>query len=170
VEWLGIEIHPETPPEGRLLTDLFPAADIDRMTTHLRAMGAPFGIAFSDFSLLRNSRAAHLAALYAQDQTAFPAFHAALFSAYFSQGQDISDVELLVQLGREAGMNEDGLRSALADQQYANRLVQVQEEAARLGVTGVPAFFIGEKERIVGAQPIDVFRRTLKRISAAARS
>ena len=165
MEWIGIEIHPDTPPDGRPLTELFPAADIGRMTKHLRAMGAPYGIGFADFSLLSNSRNAHLAALYAEEQGAFAALHPLLFSAYFSHGQDIGDSDLLVQLGRDAGIAEDDLRAALRDQRYVDRLAQAQEEAIRLGVTGVPTCFIGGKERIVGAQPIEVFRKALKTAS-----
>jgi len=163
VEWVGIEIHPETPSAGRPLTELFAAADISRMAKHLRAMGAPYGIGFADFSLLSNSRSAHLAALYAREQGAFAAFHPLLFSAYFSHGQDIGDSDLLVQLGIDAGLDGDGLRSALDDPRYAGMLAQAQQQAAELGVTGVPTFFIGEQERIIGAQPIEVFRKALKR-------
>lgn len=133
------------------------------MTKHLRAMGASYGIGFADFSLLSSSRNAHLAALYAQEQGAFDALHPLLFSAYFSHGQDIGDVDLLVQLGRDAGLGEDGLRAALQNNSYVERLAGAQEEAAALEVTGVPTFFIGEKERIVGAQPIEVFRKALKK-------
>jgi len=164
VEWTGIEIHPETPPGGRPLVELFPSADIGRMTKHLRTMGAAYGIAFSDFSLLSNSRNAHLAALYAQEQGAFASFHPLLFSAYFSHGQDIGDSELLVQLGTEVGLEGEGLRSAFRDRKYFDRLAQAQEDAARLGVTGVPTFFIEGKERIIGAQPIEVFRKSLKKL------
>jgi predicted DsbA family dithiol-disulfide isomerase len=112
--------------------------------------------------MLRNSRNAHLTALYAREHDAFGAVHAALFAAYFSAGHDISDIDLLSQISRDAGLPEDDLRSALRDRRYIDRLALAQEEAAALGVTGVPAFFIGEKERIVGAQPIEVFRKALK--------
>ena len=47
MEWRGIEIHPETPPAGRPLTDLFGAESIDRMMQALRLAGAPFGITFA---------------------------------------------------------------------------------------------------------------------------
>lgn len=132
------------------------------MAKHLRTMGAPYGITFADFSTLRSSRSAHIAALYAREQGAFAAFHAALFSAYFSHGQDISDIDLLAQLGSDASLKEDDLRAALKEQRYVARLAQAQEEAIRLGVTGVPTFFLGDKERIIGAQLIEVFRKALK--------
>jgi predicted DsbA family dithiol-disulfide isomerase len=133
------------------------------MAKHLRVMGAPYGITFADFSVLSNSRNAHLAALAAREQGAFSALHPLLFSAYFSEGRDLGDADLLVQLGRDAGMDGEFLRAALGERRYADRLAQAQEEAARLGVTGVPTFFIGDRERIIGAQPIDVFRKALKR-------
>ena len=162
MEWIGIEIHPETPPEGRPLAELFPAADIARMSKHLGSMGAPYGITFSDLSVLRNSRAAHLAAEFAREQSVFGQLHAALFSAYFSQGLDISDHDVLGQLGKDAGLDDAELLRSVRQEAYAHRLQQAHEEAQALGVSGVPTVFIGDKERIVGAQPIEGFRKALK--------
>lgn len=149
--------------------NLFPAADIKRMTGHLRTMGAPFGITFADFSNLPNSRNAHLAAEYARVHGKFPELHASLFSAYFSKGLDISDIEVLGHLGKEAGLNDAELMDALRQGTNADKLKHAQEKAVQLGVNGVPAFFIGDKECIFGAQPIEVFRKVLKSIESTRR-
>lgn len=149
--------------------NLFPAADIKRMTGHLRTMGAPFGITFADFSNLPNSRNAHLAAEYARVHGKFPELHASLFSAYFSEGLDIGDIEVLGHLAGEAGLNDAELTEIVQKGTNGEKLKQAQQEAIKLGVTGVPAFFIGDKECIFGAQPIEVFRKILKSIESTGR-
>ncbi len=162
VEWRGVEIHPETPPEGTPMTKRFRPEDIGRMMEHLRSTGAPFGITFADRSKLSNSRRALQAAEFSRDNGKFEPFHAALFAAYFSHGLDIGDIEVLRQVCRNVDLDEEDMINALQDGKYLPSLVKAQDEAVRRGVTGVPTFFIGEKKSIVGAQPLDVFRKTLR--------
>lgn len=165
MDWRGLEIHPETPPEGRPLTDLFPAADIARMMDHLRGMGAPFGIAFSDRPFLSNSRLALQAAEFSKEVGGFSAFHDSLFAAYFSQGLDIGSLEVLEQIGLEAGLDPEAMAEAVRSNRYLPKLAQAREEAARHGVTSVPTFVLANKKSVVGAQPLDVFRKVLRSLS-----
>jgi predicted DsbA family dithiol-disulfide isomerase len=159
-----VEIHPETPPEGRLLTELFRARDIENMMKHLRVMGAAFGITFADRPLLSNSRPALQAAEFARDDNAFDLLHAELFSAYFSQGLDIGNLEVLSQIAHDIGLDAGALLDAIRSETYMPKLNVTQREASRLGVTGVPTFFLENGKSIVGAQPLDVFRKALRSV------
>jgi len=159
-----MEIHPETPPEGTLMTARFRAEDIKRMMEHLRAMGAPFGIAFVDRPILSNSHPALLAAEFVREQGKFQPFHAALFAAYFSHGLDIGDIDVLRQIASDIGLDADALADAVKSGKYLLMLEKTKEDAARLGVTGVPTFFINDKRSIVGAQSLEVFRKTLRSV------
>ncbi len=156
-----MQIHPETPPTGRPMTELFRKADIGRMTEHLRTMGAPFGITFADRPFLSNSRLALIAAEFARGQGRFQPVHEAIFSAYFSQGLDIGDLDVLSDIIRKAGLDAEAFRGETRSNSYACLLQQAQQKAAEAGVTGVPTFIIAGKRTIVGAQPLDVFRKAL---------
>jgi predicted DsbA family dithiol-disulfide isomerase len=157
-----MEIHPETPPEGTLMTARFRAEDIKRMMGHLRTMGAPFGITFADRPILSNSRRALLAAEFAREQGKFQSFHEAVFAAYFSHGLDIGDLAVLRQIAADSGLDADAMADAVTSGKHLPLLETAKESAARLGVTGVPTFFLDEKRSIVGAQSLDVFRKTLR--------
>ena len=161
IEWLGFEIHPETPPRGMPLAQLFPRADVEVMTKRLNSMGEPFGLAFRNIVNISNSRQSLEAAEFAKEQGRFDAFHRAVFDAYFSQGKDIGDIEVLTQLGMQAGLDPEALRNALRTGRCRRVLEEVREEAARLGVTAAPTFLFNGKERVIGAQPIEVFRERL---------
>jgi predicted DsbA family dithiol-disulfide isomerase len=165
VEWISVEIHPDTPERGRPLTELFRQVDIDLMMKHLRSMGASFGITFVDRSLLSNSRPALFAAEFARQQDRFQAVHEAIFSAYFSKGFDIGDTDVLSDIVEKTGLDAALLKNAINSRIYASRLLQAQQEAVQAGITGVPTFVIAGKTTIVGAQPLDVFRKTLMRSS-----
>jgi predicted DsbA family dithiol-disulfide isomerase len=158
---MGLEIHPETPQEGTLMVKRFRPEDIKRMMEHLRTMGAAFGITFADRSLLSNSRLALQAVEFARENAKFQEYHQALFTAYFSEGHDIGDLNVLRQIARDTGLDADTLVQSIESGKYLSKLVEVQNLAARRGVTGVPTFFIGMKKSIVGAQPLEVFRKVL---------
>lgn len=144
------------------IEQMFPKAQTDRMMKNLRTMGAPFGIIFSDITRISNSRLALQAAEFSKDQGKFGAFHDAVLQAYFAAGLDIGDREVLGQLAQDAGLDVAGLERALDEGTYLPRLRQMQEEATAAGVTGVPAFVVAGKTTIIGAQPLEVFRSTLR--------
>ena len=162
VEWLGFEIHPETPSEGMPLMKMFPRADIESMTKRLNSMGAPFGLTFLKIVNISNSRLSLEAGEFAKEQGRFEQFHHLVFQAYFSQGKDIGSIEVLKQLGKEAGLDADALEKTLETGKYLRILKEAKGEAARLGITAAPTFLFNEKDRIVGAQSIEVFRELLK--------
>jgi predicted DsbA family dithiol-disulfide isomerase len=162
VEWKGLEIHPETPLEGTPMASRFRPEDIKRMMEHLRTMGAAFGITFADRPRLSNSRRALQAAEFARDNAKFQEYHQAVFTAYFSEGLDIGDLNVLKQIAGDTGLEADAMVSAVESGKYLPRLEEAKEDAARHGVTGVPTFFIANKKSVVGAQPLDVFRKVLR--------
>jgi predicted DsbA family dithiol-disulfide isomerase len=163
VEWLGFEIHPDTPPEGMLLSIMFPGLDAQNMFRHLRDMAAPYGITFADISRISNSRMSLEASEFAKEHGMFDQFHRALFQAYFSQGMDIGSLEVLTQIGHESGLNGDTLAHSLQSGKYRPMIANLRKEATRLGINAAPTFIIEEQDRIVGAQPIDVFRKKLRK-------
>jgi predicted DsbA family dithiol-disulfide isomerase len=163
VEWLGFEIHPDTPQEGMLLSTMFPQLDSENMFRHLREMAAPYGITFADISRISNSRMSLEASEFAKEQGLFDQFHRALFLAYFSQGMDIGSLEVLTQIGHESGLDRDSLGRSLQTGKYLPRIENMREEATRLGVNAAPTFIIEDRDRIVGAQSIEVFRKKLRR-------
>jgi predicted DsbA family dithiol-disulfide isomerase len=162
MKWLGFEIHPETPPEGMPLVKMFPRVDIEAMTTRLNSMGAPFGLNFRKIVTISNSRLSLEAGEFAREQGRFEQFHHAVFQAYFSQGNDIGSIEVLKQICKDAGLDADALEKSLETGKYRRVLEETKGEAARLGITAAPTFILNEKDRIVGAQSLDVFRERLK--------
>jgi predicted DsbA family dithiol-disulfide isomerase len=100
---------------------------------------------------------------FAKEQGMFDQFHRALFQAYFSQGMDIGNFEVLTQIGHESGLDRDSLAQSLQTAKYRPRIEHMRKEATRLGVNAAPTFIIQDRDRIVGAQPIDVFKKKLRR-------
>ncbi len=144
------------------MTARFKKEDITRVMQHLRTAGAPYGITFADRPFLSNSHLALQAAEFARDHGKFRELHTSLFTTYFSVGLDIGNIDILTELAEDAGLDAGAMRNALQDGTYLPRLEEAKQEAALRNVTSVPTFFLGDKKTIVGAQPLDVFRKTLR--------
>ena len=162
-EWLGFEIHPETPRGGISITTLLPPGALDGMLQKLRDMGEPFGITFSKMGLLPNSRMAIEASEFARDSGKFDEFHEEVFRSFFTHGRDIGDVDVLAELAKGVGLDSDSLKKELAEERYTERLDQVRIETIKDGITAAPTFVIEGGVHIVGAQPLDVFREALSK-------
>ncbi len=161
-EWLAYELRPETPPEGIPLTTLFPGVDLKQRYANMNRSGEPYGILFGELSRVSNSHLALEAGEFAKDAGKFHEYHKRVFRAYFSELQDIGNLDVLVKLATEAGLDAADLQTALKTGRYEPRLLHAREEAEKHSITAVPTFIIEGKHKIVGAQSMNVFRERLR--------
>jgi predicted DsbA family dithiol-disulfide isomerase len=123
-----------------------------------------------DFDTIKvaNSREEHRLLHAAQD--AGPsgrkawALKTALFRAHFARGETISDVDTLVRLAVEAGLDEAIARDAVESEARDREVAGDIQQAAAYGISGVPFFVIEEKYGISGAQPAEVFEGALAQV------
>jgi predicted DsbA family dithiol-disulfide isomerase len=162
---VSYEIHPETPPEGVLLERLF-GPGIWTQQEGLRRRCVELGLHFEPPTLLSNSRLAVEAAEFARENGRHAEFHREVLTAYFGRAEDIGDVEVLAGTATAVGLDAEALRAALAAGAYAPQRVAVEAEARSLGITGVPTFIFEGGAKVVGAQPLDHFRRLLSGMTA----
>jgi predicted DsbA family dithiol-disulfide isomerase len=84
-----------------------------------------------------------------------------LYKAYFTEQRSVFDVESLLSLAMEEGLDATEVRQALESDRYVDAVKRDLEEARMLGVTGVPFFVIDGRYGISGAQATAVFTRAL---------
>ncbi len=121
-----------------------------------------------EYDLERTTTGSTLAAhrlLQAALQTAGPRLQAALketfMSAYFTQGRNISDPAVLVELAVSAGMNEQSARDVLDGEAYRDSVEADQAQAQALGATGVPFFVVDRRYGVAGARPVEALAQVL---------
>ena len=88
-------------------------------------------------------RAAEWARQYQPD--VFEPLHQRVFAAHFALGEDIGDLELIYSLADQAGVDIAGMRAAMADGTAETAVVLSESAAKRQGVTGPPAWLIGDR-------------------------
>ena len=91
-----------------------------------------------------------------------------LLHAYFEEGRPVFDVDALVPLAVQVGLDEAEVRAALTDRRYLAAVRQDGATAQALGATGVPFFVVDRKYGAAGAQPAELLLQILERAWADA--
>jgi predicted DsbA family dithiol-disulfide isomerase len=95
-----------------------------------------------------------------------PALQAAvlerLFSAHFSEGKQIDDIETLQRLGGEAGLDGRRLSSVLAEDDFADQVREDEAAAEDIGIAGVPFFMANRRVGLSGAHSAEVIGQLIE--------
>jgi predicted DsbA family dithiol-disulfide isomerase len=162
-------LHPDTPQEGLLLVDLFRGRAINLEAAHARlnalldAEGLPHGPRDRTY----NSRLAQELGKWGDSKGA-PQLHDALYRAYFVDGRNIGDPEVLVRVAASAGLPEDEACRVLDERSFREAVDRDWARAREIGVTGVPTYVIGD-EGVVGAQPYETLEEFAVSLGAKRR-
>ena len=185
--WRPFQLQPGLPPEGRpwrpFAEQKFGSWErAQAMFERVEQMGADTGLDFRFDRLEKavNTADAHRLVLWAGEgkqsggRERQQAVAEALFAAYFTEGRDVGDPDVLAAVAGEAGLDADAAREMLASDRFADAVTESQEEARRRGVTGVPLYVFGSENgsenggpndraarAVSGAQPVEVFRQAL---------
>jgi len=167
VEWRPFELHPETPRTGANLAGrLGGSARAAAYRDNIVGLARESGLALRMPPVVANSHAALEAAEFAREHGGFDAFHRALFHAYFEDARDIGDADVLCEVARACGVDDQGLRQALADERYRDRIDEITHAARQDEVLSTPTFMYEGGFRLVGAQDYDVFASVTSRLLA----
>ena len=94
-----------------------------------------------------------------------PALKEALFTAYFTDGQDPSNHEVLVRVAGEVGLDVAEARALLASDRYADEVRAEEEEWRKRGITSVPSVIINGQYLVSGGQPPEAFEQALRQVA-----
>lgn len=129
------------------------------MKENLRRSGTLYGIKFGQLDSMPNSHNALEAAEYTRSIGQFEEYHKALMDAYFRDVKDIGNINILVELGTKLGLNDKDLTNAIKERMFENKLSEDVTKAHQFSINSTPTFIINNKHKIIGAQPIEVFRK-----------
>jgi predicted DsbA family dithiol-disulfide isomerase len=170
VEWLPFELNPDMPPEGMARSEYrarkFGAERAAALDKQIGEVGAEEGIRFAFDSMARtpNTRRAHMLIAHASQQGRGDALVEALFTAYFEEGSDIGDTDVLLGVAEKAGLDPEQAREALNDEELRGAVVTRERMAGELGISGVPFFIVDRTWAVSGAQPAPAWLEALKQI------
>lgn len=173
IEWHPYQLDPTIPREGldriAYMTAKFGSLDaILRMHAPLLEHAAKAGITFDLPAIERavNTLDAHRVIHWAGLEGRQTPVVSALFRAYWCAGQDISDHATLVAIAETAGLDGAMVARLLATDADMDAIRTRIAHSQSRGVTSVPTYVLADKHALIGAQPVELWRRVIADIDA----
>ncbi len=158
-------LRPETPLEGMPARRFVePEAPPTPQEQRAEALGIKFtrGRKTSSYSHLA-LEAGEFALKHATHEIGW-AYHKRLFKAYFEELENLADVDVLVRLADESGVDGKSLREVLKDRSLEAEVDEGIAWSRQIGVTAIPTFVFNQRTGIVGAQELPAFREMMARV------
>ncbi len=156
-------LHPETPAEGISIEALFGGrgVDLDGMYQRMKALMDAEGLPYGQRTHTYNSRLAQEVGTWADTQQGGAAIHDAIFKAYFVDGRNIGDVDVLVDIASSVGLPAEAARKVLVERACKAEVDADWARSRAYGITGVPTFVAGGYG-VVGAQPYETLEKLVR--------
>ena len=170
IEWHSFELDPgmKSQPDKNIYDYLAERKGISReqseqMHANVTAIASEVGLIYNfDKAMVANSFDAHRLIHLAKTMNLGDEAEEILFNAYFSQGKNISDLDTLIELGVEMGLERVAVEQVIHNNSFAAEVREDEAMAERIGVNGVPFFVFDNKYAISGAQDPESFLQALE--------
>jgi predicted DsbA family dithiol-disulfide isomerase len=175
IEWHPFQLNPDMPREGAdraaYLEAKFGGRDravaiYARVQDHAEKAG--LAINFEAMTRMPNTLDAHRLIHWAGLEGRQAAMVSSLFRAFFREGRDIGDTEVLARLAGEAGMDEAVAARLLASDADRDDILARDAHARSRGINAVPTYVVANQYALSGAQPSDLWRQVIDEIAGKA--
>lgn len=168
VEWHPFQLNPEMPVGGMdrraYLENKFGGKDRAiqaylPVVEHAKAAGLDINL--ESIERTPNTLDAHRLIHWAGIEGRQTPVVAALFSAYFKQGRDIGDHDVLADIADMAGMDAALVRRLLKTDEDTQNIRDRDAHARNMGVNSVPTFIVASQHAVPGAQSTELWRKVI---------
>jgi predicted DsbA family dithiol-disulfide isomerase len=173
IHFQPFELNPQMAPEGEDIGEHIrkkygsTPEQLARNQENLRARGAELGFEFrmDKRSRTYNTFDAHRLLHWADLEGKGSQLKHALFDAYFTAGENVSDRDVLIGAVEKAGLPAERAREILSSDEFANDVRSQERHYIDNGIQGVPAVIVNDRHLISGGQPPEVFERAIRQIA-----
>jgi predicted DsbA family dithiol-disulfide isomerase len=174
IHFQPFELNPQMAPEGEDIAEHLTrkygsnAAQLAQNQEAIRSRGADLGFQFhfGQRSRIYNTFDAHRLLHWAEGTGRQLALKEALFKAYFTDGRDPSDRQVLEEAAATAGLDPARARQILASNEFADEVRKREQWYLNQGIHAVPAVILNDRYLIQGGQPVETFERALRQAAA----
>jgi len=170
------ELHPGMGPDGEDLIEYLSGKygatpeQLQQTQAQIALRGAALGFVFSPLrTRTYNTFDAHRMLHWLGEEGAAGqplAFKRALFTSYFTDGENPADPDVLLKLVGALGLDEARARAVLEFGEYADAVREREAFYQGQGIHSVPAVIVNDRHLIQGGQPVEVFEQALRQIAA----
>ena len=131
------------------------------MKQRMSGLMAEEGLPYGNRTHTYNSRLAQELAKYAESFEEGEALNRKLFEAYFVEGLNLADPEVLLELAEFSGLPREETEEVISKRLLRNEVDADWKRSRELGVRGVPTFFYGNRA-LVGTQPYETMKQLVQ--------
>lgn len=167
------ELNPQMVPEGEDITEHLnkkygstpeqAAAARENILVRGEALGFTFNM--DKRGRIYNTFNAHRLLHWAEAEGKQIALKWALLSAYFTDGENPSDLDLLVRVAASVGLDAARAQAILDSDEFAEEVRAQERFYQQAGINSVPAIILNDQHLISGGQPPEVFEQALRQIA-----
>ena len=165
-------LNPWVPREGmsrdEYLTTKFGSPDkYTAIAGRVAAAAAAEGLTYAVDKMRRqpNTLDCHRLILWAQSIGKAAEMKQRLMDRYFTDGADLSDREVLVQIAADIGLDAAKTRDMLSSDTDVERVESAANSAKDAGIDGVPTFILGGVAAVSGAQSPEVLANAIEQVA-----
>lgn len=172
VRWRPYMLDPTIPPEGldrqQYMLAKFGPERLKTIHDPLIEAGREAGVPYHFDAITRtpNTLDAHRLIRWSHTVERQTDMVERLFMAYWSEGQDVGNRDVLAACAGDVGINAQQIRELLDSAQDVAETRAEIEHATTIGVTGVPTFIFAQSFALAGAQSPEVLADAITRVAA----
>ena len=138
--------------------------EAEGMQQQVATIAKEVGLHFnSNNMVVANSFNAHRLIQLAKTKKLANELEEALFIAFFIDGKNIDNDEILLETGTSVGLAEKDVNKIFTSDNFSTEVREDEEEAQNLGINGVPFFVFNNKYAVSGAQSPETFLDVLEK-------
>ena len=142
---------------------------VEQLTASITDRAKEVGLSYNFEELtISNTHRVHRLAKWVKQFGMEAEFTEAIMNGYFTQGLDLSHDEELLEVVRVLGLDDVDAADVLATDRFEDEVKRDQYDVQQVGVTRVPFFVFENRYGIIGAEPNEVFVRTLHQAAKVA--
>ena len=168
--FLPFELNPNMAASGELISTYFNRQfgwDKHKLLNYQKSLvttatKSGVKIDFSKRKFYYNTHQAHLLLPWAQSSNNHIALYEYLIRGYFSEGLNISNLNVLLNIAENSGLDRGEAAAALNSKQLEQTLQITKQRYKAFNIKGTPAIILNETEIVTGSNSVDFFEKLLQ--------
>jgi predicted DsbA family dithiol-disulfide isomerase len=172
INWHPFQLNPDMPREGmdrRAYLEAKFGGQEGAVQAYLpvveKAKAAGLDINFEGIDRTPNTLDAHRLIHWAGIEDRQMAMAVALFKAYFEEGRDIGDRDVLADLADGLEMDAAVVRRLLDSDADEAEILERDKQFREMGITSVPTFIVNGEHAVPGAQDLELWVKVIDEIT-----
>jgi len=166
------QLNPDFPKKGvnkkEYISRKFNENHYSTMKERIKSEAIKSGISIinSKLDIIPNTFNSHKLIYWSKEYNCHTEVVENLFKAYFEKSKDISNIDILLEIAEDSGLNKEEIRKKFSEDLDNETIIEEEKKNRENGVMGVPTYVINDGITLTGSQSVDSLVKLLKHMSS----